>query len=142
MTRKVFIAFGHDPAAHLELEKFLKSLGLEPVLLADMDDLGLTIIEKFEHYAKLCDFAFVIFSPDDQQLSNLNGTDRWRARQNVILELGWFMNHLGRRRVVILNKGTVEIPSDLLGVLYLPYNNSVFEVTEKIRQRLAGVGMI
>lgn len=142
MTKKVFIAFGHDPTAHLELEKFLKSLGLEPVILADMDDRGLTIIDKFEHYAAPCEFAFVILSPDDRQLATLHGEDRWRARQNVILELGWFMHHLGRRRVVILHKGAVEIPSDLLGILYLPYDKTIFEVTEKIRQRLAGVGLI
>lgn len=142
MKKKVFVAFGHDPTAHLELEKFLRTLNLEPIILADMDDLGMTIIEKFEHYASGCEFAFVIMSPDDQQLSTLHGQERWRARQNVIMELGWFMHHLGRRRVVILHKGEVEIPSDLLGVLYLPYDKSVFEVTENIRQRLAGVGLI
>ena len=54
---KVFIAFGHDPVAHLELEKFLRHVGLIPILLSDQDDLGMTIIEKFEHYASACEFA-------------------------------------------------------------------------------------
>src|SRR5204863_8690813 len=101
-----------------------------------------TIIEKFEFYADSCVFAFVILSPDDKQLEALAGSERWRARQNVILELGWFMKHLGRKRVVILHKGSVEIPSDLLGVLYLPYEKSIYEVSEKIRQRLKGVSLI
>jgi Predicted nucleotide-binding protein containing TIR -like domain len=139
MAQNIFIAFGHEPAAHLELARFLQQLGHRPVLLAESDDLGLTIIEKFEHYAKQCQFAFAIFSPDDKQASELSGNDRWRARQNVVLELGWFMAQLGRRRVVILHKGQVDIPSDLLGVLHLPFQKSVFEVSEKIRQRLSNV---
>jgi len=40
-----------------------------------------------------------------------------RARQNVIMELGWFMARLGRKRVVILHQGEVEIPSDISGVV-------------------------
>jgi predicted nucleotide-binding protein len=73
---------------------------------------------------------------------DLEGDEKWRARQNVILELGWFMAKLGRHRVVILYKGSTEIPSDLLGVVYLRFQTSIFEVSEKIRQRLSGAGLL
>jgi predicted nucleotide-binding protein len=43
-----------------------------------------------------------------------------RARQNVILELGFFVGALGRQRVVLLYEDGVELPSDISGVLYLP----------------------
>ena len=46
-----------------------------------------------------------------------------RARQNVILELGYFMGKLGRDRVCGLYKEGIEIPSDVLGVLYLKYED-------------------
>jgi hypothetical protein len=67
---------------------------------------------------------------------------KWRARQNVILELGWFMAKLGRRRVAILYKGELEIPSDILGIVYHQFSNSIKEVGEDIRQILktAGIG--
>ena len=39
-----------------------------------------------------------------------------RARQNVILELGYFIGRLGRDKVCALKKGDVEIPSDFMGV--------------------------
>jgi predicted nucleotide-binding protein len=42
-----------------------------------------------------------------------------RARQNVILELGFFVGKLGRKRVCALYKGPLELPSDYLGVVYL-----------------------
>ena len=41
-----------------------------------------------------------------------------RARQNVILELGFFLGRLGRERVCPLVKGDVETPSDYVGVVY------------------------
>jgi predicted nucleotide-binding protein len=139
---KVFIAHGSDSTAMFELKDFLVSLGLEPVVLSQMDDRGLTIVEKFEYYASQCDFAFVLLTPDDKVAADLHGTELWRARQNVILELGWFMHRLGRRGVVLLHKGNVEIPSDVSGVLYLPFTRSIFDVSEKIRQRLKGEGFL
>jgi predicted nucleotide-binding protein len=42
-----------------------------------------------------------------------------RARQNVIMELGYFIGRLGRVRVCALHKGGVELPSDYQGVLYI-----------------------
>jgi predicted nucleotide-binding protein len=42
-----------------------------------------------------------------------------RARQNVILELGFFLGKLGRERVCALYQPGVEIPSDYSGVLFV-----------------------
>ena len=139
---RVFIVHGHDSAAMFELKDFLTSLGLEPIILFQQDDKGMTVIEKFERFAPSCEFAFVLLTPDDRQAADLPRGERWRARQNVILEMGWFMARLGRPRVVLLHKGEVELPSDILGVLYLPFKSSVFEVSERIRQRLNGEGLL
>lgn len=84
----------------------------------------------------------MLLTPDDKQAEQLTGQDKWRSRQNVILEMGWFMAKLGRERVAMLHKGSVELPSDLMGVLYLSFNTSIFEVSEKIKRRLAGCGFI
>jgi predicted nucleotide-binding protein len=47
-----------------------------------------------------------------------------RARQNVILELGYFMGRLGRNRTCALYKKggglPLEFPSDFLGIVYVP----------------------
>jgi|ERR1039457_2306639 predicted nucleotide-binding protein len=139
---KVFIVHGHASAATLELKDFLTALGLEAVVLVQEDDFGKAIIEKFECYASSCEFAFVVLTPDDRQAQELPQVDRWRARQNVILEMGWFMGKLGRARVALLHNGEVELPSDILGIIYIPFGSSIFEVGDKIRQRLAGQGLL
>jgi predicted nucleotide-binding protein len=47
-----------------------------------------------------------------------------RARQNVILELGFFLGRIDRKRVCALSEDGVEIPSDYDGVLFIPLDSS------------------
>jgi len=47
-----------------------------------------------------------------------------RARQNVILELGYFLGLLKRHRVCALYKGNVELPSDYHGIVYVPMDDA------------------
>jgi predicted nucleotide-binding protein len=140
--RSVFIVHGQNEAKKLELKGFLTTLGLQPVILHEQGNMGNTIIEKFEHYAPKSSFAFVLMTPDDKA-ATANATEaKWRARQNVIMELGWFMAKLGRKRVVILYQGEMEIPSDILGVVYLKFTETVREVSEDIRTELRNAGLI
>src|SRR5262249_9198405 len=141
-NRQVFIVHGHNEANRLELKDFLVTLDLSPVILDQEDDRGLTIIEKFEYYAASCSFAFVLMTPDDEMVGSYEAAPRRHARQNVLIELGYFMAYLGRERVLIVHKGELEIPSDIHGVVYLKFNDKVVEVAERIRQRLKGVGLL
>jgi len=45
-----------------------------------------------------------------------------RARQNVLLELGYFMAKLGRDKVCVLKRDQVEIPSDFAGVIWTAFD--------------------
>jgi predicted nucleotide-binding protein len=137
--KKVFIVHGHDSEAKLELEKMLLGLGLEPVILSDRPNMGRTIIEKFENNTTDVGYAFVLLTPDD--VGGKSSSDvQPRARQNVILELGYFMGKLGRGRVCCLYKQNVELPSDMLGVVYYKFNESVDEVYRKVITELRSVG--
>jgi len=63
-----------------------------------------------------------------------------RARQNVVLEFGYFMGLLGRDRVCCLYKGNVELPSDMHGIVYISFKESVTEVRNKIIKELKAAG--
>jgi hypothetical protein len=116
-SNKVFIVHGHDNAALQGLARFLEKLGLEAIILMEQPNRGRTIIEKFEDSAGEVGFAVVLMTPDD--IGGAAGQDQFvRARQNVLFELGYFSGKLGRGRVCLLRKGTVEMPSDLFGVIY------------------------
>ena len=119
-SRRVFIVHGHDDGLKETVARYLTKLQLNPVVLHEQPNQGKTIIEKFEHHADV-DFAVVLFTPDDVgHPADRQDLSRSRARQNVVLELGFFMGALGRHRVCVLHAGDIELPSDYSGVLYLP----------------------
>lgn len=119
MTKKVFVVHGHDDLAKIDVARLLERLKLEPVILHEQPDMGRTIIEKFTDHAAETSFAIVLLTPDDVGYPKSKPDDRKeRARQNVILELGYFVGNFGRKKVCALHKGHVEIPSDYAGVIY------------------------
>ncbi|MBW8832095.1 MAG: nucleotide-binding protein [Burkholderiales bacterium] len=105
--------------------RFLEKLGLQPIILHEQANSGRTVIEKFELYSNDIAFAVVLLTPDDYDESITKpDASRPRARQNVILELGYFMGRLGRTHVCALHKGGVELPSDYQGVLYIEIDST------------------
>ena len=116
---KVFIVHGHDDGAREATARFIAKLGLQPVILHEQASGGRTVIEKLEHHADV-GFAIVLLTPDDVGgRADDPSALQPRARQNVILELGFFVAKLGREYVCALHKGAVELPSDILGVVYI-----------------------
>jgi hypothetical protein len=118
----IFLVHGHDEARH-EVARFLESLtrGAEVITLAEQASRGKTVIEKFEEHGSAASFAVVLLTPDDEGRSLKADELLPRARQNVVLELGFFIGKLGRDRVLVLNKGPVEQPSDMAGIMYINY---------------------
>ncbi len=119
---KVFVVHGHDGELREQVARLLEKLDLEPVVLCEKPNEGQTIIEKFEKNSEV-GFAVVLLTPDDQGKAKGSKSLLPRARQNVILELGFFVGLLGRSRVVPLYVEGVEIPSDYHGVVYTPVDN-------------------
>lgn len=141
--RKVFVVYGHDTQSREQLELVLHKLNLNPFVLANTSGKGLTIIESLEEEigkkdSEKCRFGIVLLTPDDVGYSKEDGQSKAepRARQNVVLEMGMLISALGRRDVVILKKGHLEVPSDASGILYLAFNDHVKEVVPKLVERL------
>jgi predicted nucleotide-binding protein len=121
----VFLVHGHDDGAVQSVARFVERLGITPVILHEQINQGMTVIEKFEEFAKRAGFAIVLMTPDDQGHAAASPRRKmFRARQNVILELGYFAAKLGRRRTFVLRKGNIELPSDLLGLVYEPLDGT------------------
>lgn len=127
-SKKVFVVHGHDDAMKEAAARTLTTLKLDPIILHEQPSEGRTIIEKFETYSDV-GYAIILMSPDDRTIPK-DATDSkkvkstYRARQNVILELGFFIGKLGRNNVFVLQAKDVEIPSDYQGVIYHPYDHS------------------
>ena len=121
---EVFIVHGHDDEAKVTVARFVENLGIEATILHEQANRGQTIPEKFEEHASEAGFAIILLTPDDVGASKDERDNlKPRARQNVVLELGYFWGRLGRERVCVLYKEEVELPSDMQGILYVPMDN-------------------
>jgi predicted nucleotide-binding protein len=125
---KAFVVHGHDNEMKETVARFLERLGIEPIILHEQASRGDTIVEKMERNADVA-LAIVLLSPDDvgaakSDVANLKP----RARQNVILELGYFVGRLTRRRVVPVLRSKLELPSDVLGVTYISFDSGEWKL--------------
>lgn len=139
--KNIFLVHGrdHDAVNNVKLRVY-DLTGVMPEILADQAGQSDTIIEKFERRAGASDYAIVLLTPDDE--GRLAGSDeslKPRARQNVILELGYFFGRLGRKRVAVLNRG-VEQPSDVHGLNYISYGGETW--LEELRKELRAAGFV
>jgi predicted nucleotide-binding protein len=89
-------------------------------------------------------FAIVLVTPDDKGY-NLRSEEpedaKPRASQNVIMAMGMVRASLTAERCAVLQKGLVELPSNMGDVTTIPFNNHVREAVPKLMQRLRRAGV-
>jgi predicted nucleotide-binding protein len=129
INRSVFVVHGHSEKGLVELEGFLTSINIEAVILSRQYESAQSLFQKFMSVASKAKFAVVLLSSDDYGASrrqyDSDGVGeralQFRARQNVILELGFFYGRLGWENVFIIDVPPKEVfpnferPSDLGG---------------------------
>jgi hypothetical protein len=85
---------------------------------------GLTcsILESLVQALPRFDFGVFVLTPDD--LVESRGVERKAARDNVLIELGLFIGHLGRERTYLVHAkdDEIRVPSDLRGMTFATYS--------------------
>jgi len=144
VNRNIFVVYGHDSAAKTELEAMLRRWGLNPLILDQLTSSGQTIIEKLERVRGDAAFAVILATPDDEGHRAGHPEEKaHRARQNVVLELGMMLSVLSRDRVAILMKDQVsmERPSDIQGLIYIPFKDEVREAALTLAKEINSKGI-
>ena len=141
-SKKIFVVYGHDEIARTQLEAMLRRWDLEPIILDQQASGGQTIIEKLEEYTADVGYAIILATPDDEGKAKTESSYKSRVRQNVVLELGMFLAKLGRNRVAILWKEATDFekPSDIQGLIYIPFKDKVDEGSVNLIRELSRQG--
>lgn len=148
----MFVVHGHDMDAVAQLDAYLTKVGVEGIVLSRLDDSPQSLFQKFMSVASKARFAIVLMGSDDfgasrRQYEEPGVADRalqFRARQNVILELGFFYGRLGWENVFVVYREpnkvfpNFERPSDLDGVVIDSMSDPSWE--EKLGARLESAG--
>lgn len=133
---------GHDDGLRETVARFLDQLGLVPIILHEQPSEGRALLAKMEAHADV-GFAVVLLTPDD--VGAKKPTERRepelkpRARQNVVLELGFFLGRLGSGNVCAILKGDLEPPSDYDGVVYVPFDGGGWKLQLAREIKAAGI---
>ncbi len=115
----IFVVHGRDTT--IESQTLLlveRTTGRTAIVLHEQVTAGRTVIEQIERHGSSAGYAIILLTGDDE--GGLRGGEmKPRARQNVVLELGYFWGVLGRNRVAVLVEEGVELPSDAGGIHYI-----------------------
>jgi hypothetical protein len=117
-THDLFLAYSTQARATAnDVGKFLASRG---VSVRDWEvDLApaATILDELLNASKHCLGAIILLTKDDEFIS---GTEIHAApRDNVIFEMGLFMEAKGRQRVLVIREQSAKMPADIGGGIYL-----------------------
>jgi hypothetical protein len=116
-TKDVFLAYSSKGRATAnDIQKFLSDRGVS-VLDWEIDFApGSTILDELLQASKNCIGAIMLLTKDD----NFLGEESYAApRDNVIFEMGLFMEGKGRERVLVVREEGAKMPADIGGGIYL-----------------------
>jgi len=168
-SKKIFVVHGKQESSKDALKRMLQEWGLEPVVLAEQANRGRVLLNKLLDHTSDVGFAFVIMTVDDMGmpipdyerlrkiLQKSDDPQRWvneiadqvkgmkaRVRQNVLFEYGLCIGSLGPERVCVLvhkvEGAELEIPSDVLGHGYIPFEDDLSKCKEQIAKELTAAG--
>jgi predicted nucleotide-binding protein len=128
--RRVFITHGRS-SDWREVQAYIeKDVALKTMELAQEPNLGRTVIEKLFDGAEQCNSAVIVMTGDD-----IDEGGQARARENVMHEIGFFQGKYGRSRVCLLHEEGVSIPTNLGGVVYVPFPKGLVSAGFHVLQR-------
>ena len=111
---KAFIVHGWDNELKLEVKNYFQNiLNIECIVLHEQDGEGDVLLNKFEKFAQQSSLSIILLSDKDEKgVSYFSAPDAVkRPRPNVLFEMGYFYSLLGRKNVVVLKRGNVEMHS-------------------------------
>jgi len=122
----------------------------EPMIMSECVRAGETIVDFFEKLAAEADAAIAVVTPEDLGVETISSAGAHlraidlkqlypRARQNVWVEVGWFWGRLGRDRLMLLQRGEIDMPSDLDSIIrqqYLQHPSERIDELEKFVDRI------
>jgi predicted nucleotide-binding protein len=113
---RVFISHGRSPDWR-EVQSYIeKDLHTDTLELAQQPNRGRTVLQKLDEESDKCCFVVVVMTGDDDVVLGAP-----RARENVLHEIGFFQGKLGLENVCLLHEEGTNIPSNIHGLVYIPF---------------------
>lgn len=122
-SKRIFITHGQSKEWY-KVQHFLeKEQGYLTLELAQEANQGRTVLQKLSEESDKCGCAVIVMTGDD------NVGEEKRARENVMHEIGFFQGKYGLQNIILLHEEGVNIPSNIHGLVYIPFPKDTVEAT-------------
>ncbi len=133
---RIFVAHGGRHSTLDRTLRFLRALGLRPVVVEDEASLDMTTSQKVAHYLEGCDCALILATADDSI------GDGKQPRGNVLEEAGRIQERFPGRTIWLKEEGAV-LPSNVSAKVYQPFAaDNLEQVFAYIAQELNAMNVV
>jgi hypothetical protein len=131
---KVFIGSSRQTVPLVnEIASLLRSLNHEALPWTEAFEHGDITIDRLITLAREVNGAILVCSGEDKIESGY-----YQSRPNMLIEVGLFVSHLGRKRAIVCRVGDHRFPSDLGGLTYLDLGHAAGPLASSARDALSG----
>jgi len=130
-TKRVFITHGKNKALIEPITKLLKFGELEAVVSVQSQTVSQPVPTKVMSEMRACGAA-IIHVEDERHLVDKEGNEHVVLNDNVLTEIGAAMALFGERFILVVKDG-VKLPSNLQGLLVLPYKGQTLDMEETVK---------
>jgi hypothetical protein len=123
--RRIFISHGRSPDWHKAQAYIERDIKIETLELAQEANRGRTVLQKLNEEANRCSYAVIVMTGDDE----VGEGGHPRVRENVMHEIGFFQGKYGLANVCLLYEEGTNIPSNIHGLVYIPYPKGYVDAT-------------
>lgn len=121
---RVFISHGRA-SDWMQVQQYIeKDIGIPTLELALEPNLGRTVLQKLEEESEKCSSAVIVATGDD-----IDAEGNLRARENVMHEIGYLQAKYGLSSVCLLHQEGTSIPSNIQGLVYVPFPEGCVNAT-------------
>lgn len=133
---RIFISHGTQTLALTKVERFIRALGLEPIIVVREASQGMSVDDLVDKKMSECDCAIILATGDDTI------GDRKQPRPNVIHEIGLAQEKL-QNKVIYLKEEDCEFPSNVRPKVWENFTQENMEAAfEKISKELRAFGLL
>lgn len=139
--KRIFISHGNETQALIKLERFLRGLGITPVIVKHEPSLGKSLDDLVEQQMASC-IGVIILATKDDKLKNSRGEEYYQPRPNVIHEIGLAQEKFKDTVVYLKEKGCI-FPSNISPKVWENFSQDNMEnAFLKVVKELRAFGMI
>ena len=127
---------GKAKAIAVAIRDYLESLGFNIIYWETDFEPSQVILDELRAASFSCKYAIFLLTPDDQIAGE---KPRWVPRDNVVFEVGYFINALGKEKTRVIVQEGVSVLADYGGHIYIPLPRTadVSAIKERLREFLS-----